>query len=255
MHMAPQAMFACVNGTIFGFFVVPDVCKTNAKSSRLTVKRGLPRAAPFNGRPAVCFFRVKRPAISLLGNNSNNFSTLAFLATPIAVPVWAWSCSESVSLSCTTNALAGKSRNSNSNSSLLKPMFSGAKVHRKENAKNATAASGPLGMAVQSRSERSMPTTSTSSLMQNSFKAFKLSGFRPSVAWRNGSELSGMRSWYVVHVCESASLANTCAASSALPATALRMGPTSWLPLWASVHDSMLPRRAGRQNQRAAPGK
>mmetsp|Transcript_10551 Transcript_10551/g.27947 ORF Transcript_10551/g.27947 Transcript_10551/m.27947 type:complete len:211 (-) Transcript_10551:193-825(-) len=194
MHKAPQAMLACVKGTILGFFVVPEVCNTNAKSSRLTEASGLPIAGPLSGRPAVCFFSENRPAISLLGNNSSNFSTLAFLATPMALPDWVWSSSESESLSCTTSALAGKSRNSNSYSSLLKPMFNGAKVHRKAKAKKATAASGPFGIAVHSRSVRSKPKTSTSSLTQNAFRAFKLRGLRPSVECKKGSSESGSKS-------------------------------------------------------------
>mmetsp|Transcript_25843 Transcript_25843/g.73501 ORF Transcript_25843/g.73501 Transcript_25843/m.73501 type:complete len:220 (+) Transcript_25843:1067-1726(+) len=194
MHSAPHAMFAWVSGTILGFFVVPEVCKTRAKSSRLTDANGLPNGSPFKGLPAVCFFKVKRPAISLLGKSSNNFSTFAFLATPIALPVCVCSSSVRFSLSCTTSAFAGRSRNSNSYSSLLRPMLSGAKVHRKEKAKKATQASGPFGMAVHKRSVRSRPSTSTSSLTMNAFKAFKLNGFRPSVACTKGSSLSGMRS-------------------------------------------------------------
>mmetsp|Transcript_127391 Transcript_127391/g.318013 ORF Transcript_127391/g.318013 Transcript_127391/m.318013 type:complete len:204 (-) Transcript_127391:248-859(-) len=182
IHKPPQAMFSCVRGTIFGFFVVPDVCRTRARSSRLTDVRGLPNGAPLRGRPAVCFFNVKRPAISGLGKSSINFSTFAFLATPIALPTCAWSSSERVALSWTTSAFAGKSRNSNSNSSRLKPMFKGAKVHRKEKAKKHTAASGPFGIAVHKRSWRSRPKTSTSSLMQKAFNALRLNGLRPSMA-------------------------------------------------------------------------
>mmetsp|Transcript_35269 Transcript_35269/g.70053 ORF Transcript_35269/g.70053 Transcript_35269/m.70053 type:complete len:216 (-) Transcript_35269:161-808(-) len=194
MQRAPQAMFACVSGTILGFFVVPEVCSTSARSSRFTVANGLPNGSPFNGRPAVCFFNENKPAISLLGKSSSNFSTFAFRATPIAFPVCACSSSFKPSLSCTTRAFAGKSTNSNSYSSRLKARFSGAKVHRKEKAKKATAASGPFGIAVHNRSSRARPSTSTSSLTQKAFRAFKLSGFRPSVAWRKGSSESGMRS-------------------------------------------------------------
>mmetsp|Transcript_57336 Transcript_57336/g.166438 ORF Transcript_57336/g.166438 Transcript_57336/m.166438 type:complete len:216 (-) Transcript_57336:245-892(-) len=194
MHIAPHAMFAWVSGTIFGFFVVPDVCSTNARSSRLMDANGLPIASPFNGLPAVCFFMVKRPATSLLGNSSRSFSTFTFLATPMALPVCACSSSLSVSLSCTTSAFAGRSMNSNSYSSLLKARFKGAKVHLKENAKKATAASGPLGMAVQRRSVRSRPRTSTSSLTQKALSSLKLRGLRPSVEWRKGASESGMRS-------------------------------------------------------------
>mmetsp|Transcript_114620 Transcript_114620/g.331186 ORF Transcript_114620/g.331186 Transcript_114620/m.331186 type:complete len:234 (+) Transcript_114620:1147-1848(+) len=194
MHTAPQAMFAWVSGTIFGFLVVPEVWSTSARSSRLTEAKGFPMGSPFNGRPAVCFFKVNNPAVSLLGKSSNNFSTLAFRATPIALPVCACSSSVKVSLSWTTKAFAGKSTNSNSYSSLLRPMLSGAKVHRKEKARKATAASGPFGMAVHNRSVRSRPKTSTSSLTQKAFNALRLSGFRPSVECKKGVSVSGRRS-------------------------------------------------------------
>mmetsp|Transcript_99430 Transcript_99430/g.281615 ORF Transcript_99430/g.281615 Transcript_99430/m.281615 type:complete len:220 (+) Transcript_99430:252-911(+) len=194
MQRAPQAMFSCVRGTIFGFFVVPEVCRTRARSSRLTEVRGLPMGSPFRGLPTGCFPSVKRPANSAEGLSSNSFSTFVFFATATAVPVLCASCSSSVSFVCTIRTLAGRSRNSNSNSSRLRPMFRGAKVQRSEKAKKQTAASGPLGMAVQSRSSRFSPRTSTASLTTNSFSLFSESGGLPSVAWRKGSSASGRRS-------------------------------------------------------------
>mmetsp|Transcript_63606 Transcript_63606/g.113197 ORF Transcript_63606/g.113197 Transcript_63606/m.113197 type:complete len:223 (-) Transcript_63606:201-869(-) len=194
MQSAPQAMFACVNGTIFGFFVVPDVCSTKAKSSRFTLVSGFPSASPFRGLPAACFPRSKRPANSLEGTSSRSFSTLHFRATLTAFPEFFWSSSLRESFDCTTSALAGRSLNSNSNSSLLRAIFKGAKVHRRAKAKKQTAASGPLGMAVQSRSALPSPSTSTLSLTINSLSCFKLKGFRPSTECRNGASVSGRRS-------------------------------------------------------------
>mmetsp|Transcript_52755 Transcript_52755/g.139221 ORF Transcript_52755/g.139221 Transcript_52755/m.139221 type:complete len:210 (-) Transcript_52755:284-913(-) len=176
MHRAPQAMFSCVSGTIFGFFVVPEVWSTSARSERFTESRGLPIAAPLRGRPAVCFFSEKRPAMSGDGTSSSSFSTFVFRATPMAFSVCVFSSSFSLSFSCTMSAFAGRSLNSNSYSSLLRPMFSGANVHLSEKAKKQTAASGPLGMAVHRRSVRSRPRTSTASLMQNSLSFLSESG-------------------------------------------------------------------------------
>mmetsp|Transcript_47725 Transcript_47725/g.102300 ORF Transcript_47725/g.102300 Transcript_47725/m.102300 type:complete len:228 (+) Transcript_47725:987-1670(+) len=194
MHWAPQVMFECVKGTIFGFFVVPEVWSTKAKSSRFTDVRGLPSLSPFNGFPAGCFVSSKRPAISFDGVISSNFSTFAFRAVPMALPVDFKSSSPRLSFCWTTSAFAGKSINSNSNSSRLKPMLRGAKQQRRENAKKATAASGPLGMAVQRRSSRFRPSTSTLSLIINSFKALKVSGFLPSMEWMKGLSVSGNKS-------------------------------------------------------------
>jgi len=84
--------------------------------------------------------------------------------------------------------------NSNSYSSRLRPMFSGAKVQRNAKAKKQTAASGPLGMAVQRRSSRFRPGTSTLSLTMNSLSPLKDNGGRPSVEWRYGASESGRRS-------------------------------------------------------------
>mmetsp|Transcript_9072 Transcript_9072/g.16593 ORF Transcript_9072/g.16593 Transcript_9072/m.16593 type:complete len:220 (-) Transcript_9072:190-849(-) len=194
MHVAPLAMLACVSGTIFGFFVVPDVCSTRAKLSRFIDAKGLPKASPFKGFPAACLLSWKRPATSFDGVNSSSFSTLHFRATLIALPVFFWSSSLRPSFACTTSAFAGKSKNSNSNSSRLRPMLSGAKVHRKAKAKKQTAASGPFGMAVQSLSSRPTPRTSTSALVMKSFNCFKLKGRLPSVLWRKGASESGIRS-------------------------------------------------------------
>mmetsp|Transcript_24598 Transcript_24598/g.73135 ORF Transcript_24598/g.73135 Transcript_24598/m.73135 type:complete len:254 (-) Transcript_24598:96-857(-) len=231
MHRAPQAMFSCVSGTIFGFFVVPEVWSTSARSERFTESKGLPIAEPLRGRPAVCFFKEKRPAMSGDGISSSSFSTLAFRATSTASCVRAFSSSLlSESFACTTRAFAGRSRNSNSYSSLLRPRFSGAKVHRSEKAKKHTASSGPLGMAVQRRSTRSRPSTSTASLTQNSLSFFRESGCRPSVECRKGSSLSGSRSKKVVHSCDRAAFAKVCRAGSCLSPTSGWTGPTSCVP-------------------------
>mmetsp|Transcript_86989 Transcript_86989/g.243883 ORF Transcript_86989/g.243883 Transcript_86989/m.243883 type:complete len:221 (-) Transcript_86989:212-874(-) len=195
MHKAPQAMLACVRGTILGFFVVPDVWRTRARCSLFTDAKGLPIGSPLSGLPAACFLSSKRPATSLEGSSSRSFSTFAFRATLIAFPELFWSSSDCrLSFACTTNALAGRSRNSNSYSSRLSPMFSGAKVQRKAKAKKHTAASGPFGMAVQSRSSRPRPNTSTASLVTKLRSSLKVSGLRPSTACKKGSSLSGRRS-------------------------------------------------------------
>mmetsp|Transcript_28890 Transcript_28890/g.65323 ORF Transcript_28890/g.65323 Transcript_28890/m.65323 type:complete len:301 (-) Transcript_28890:184-1086(-) len=194
MQRAPQAMFACVRGTILGFFVVPEVCSTRARSSRFTEARGLPMGSPLSGLPMGCLESVKRPANSSDFFNSSNFSTFTFLAMVIAFPVFWASCSSRESLFWTISALAGRSMNSNSYSSRLRPMFSGAKVQRNAKAKKQTAASGPLGMAVQRRSSRFRPGTSTLSLTMNSLSPLKDNGGRPSVEWRYGASESGRRS-------------------------------------------------------------
>mmetsp|Transcript_71663 Transcript_71663/g.202312 ORF Transcript_71663/g.202312 Transcript_71663/m.202312 type:complete len:305 (+) Transcript_71663:507-1421(+) len=194
MQRAPQVMFACVRGTIFGFLVVPDVWSTRAIWSRATVSIGLPMASPFSGFPAACFASSKRPANSLSGVSSSNFSTLVFLATLTALPEFFWPSSSRESLFCTTRAFAGRSVNSKSNSSRLKAMLKGANWQRSANAKKQTAASGPFGIAVQRRSSRPRPSTSTLSLTMNAFSCFRLIGFRPSVEWRNGVSRSGIRS-------------------------------------------------------------
>mmetsp|Transcript_6235 Transcript_6235/g.16685 ORF Transcript_6235/g.16685 Transcript_6235/m.16685 type:complete len:204 (+) Transcript_6235:1088-1699(+) len=181
MQRAPQVMLACVRGTIFGFLVVPEVCSTSAKSSRLTVASGLPMGSPLSGLPTGCFLIEKRPANSSDLVNSKSFSTFVFLAIVTALLVFCASCSSRLSLFWTMSALAGKSMNSNSYSSLLRPMFNGAKVHRREKAKKQTAASGPLGMAVQRRSSRLRPGISTASLVMNSLSFFMLIGFLASV--------------------------------------------------------------------------
>mmetsp|Transcript_38657 Transcript_38657/g.99926 ORF Transcript_38657/g.99926 Transcript_38657/m.99926 type:complete len:220 (-) Transcript_38657:220-879(-) len=194
MHRPPQAMFSCVSGTIFGFFVVPEVCSTSARSVRFTVSSGFPIGSPLIGLPAVCFFIENRPAASGDGVSSSSFSTFVDRATLMALSVCFFSSSARESFACTIRALAGRSMNSNSNSSLLRPIFNGAKVQRREKAKKQTAASGPFGMAVQRRSVRSRPSTSTASLIMNSFSFFRDSGGRPSVLCRNGPSLSGIRS-------------------------------------------------------------
>mmetsp|Transcript_6442 Transcript_6442/g.15644 ORF Transcript_6442/g.15644 Transcript_6442/m.15644 type:complete len:216 (-) Transcript_6442:184-831(-) len=194
MHCAPQHMFAWVNGTILGFFVVPDVCNTRAKSSRFKDGIGFPIFSPSSFLQAACFPKAKSPAYSSDGLSSISFSTLAFLATLRAFPVFVWSSSLRESLLCNTKHFAGKSMNSNSNSSRLRPMFNGANVHLSANEKNATAASGPFGIAVQRRSSRPSPGTSTTSLTMNSFSILKVSGFLPSQLCRNGRSASGVMS-------------------------------------------------------------
>mmetsp|Transcript_31306 Transcript_31306/g.93226 ORF Transcript_31306/g.93226 Transcript_31306/m.93226 type:complete len:321 (+) Transcript_31306:706-1668(+) len=194
MQRAPHVMFACVSGTIFGFFVVPEVWSTSARSSRLTVARGLPMGSPLSGLPTGCFAREKSPANSSEGFSSSSFSTLVFRAMATALLVFVASCSSSLSLFCTMRALAGRSMNSNSYSSLLSPMFSGAKVQRSAKAKKQTAASGPFGIAVQSLSSRLRPGISTASLTMNSLSCLKLTGFLESVPKRNGASVSGRRS-------------------------------------------------------------
>mmetsp|Transcript_12008 Transcript_12008/g.33943 ORF Transcript_12008/g.33943 Transcript_12008/m.33943 type:complete len:309 (+) Transcript_12008:744-1670(+) len=181
MQRAPQVMFACVSGTILGFLVVPEVCSTSARSSRFTVASGLPMGSPFSGLPTGCLESEKSPANSSEGFSSSSFSTLVFRATATALLVFAASCSSSFSLFWTMRAFAGRSMNSNSYSSLLRPMFRGAKVQRRANAKKQTAASGPFGMAVQRRSSRLSPGISTASLTMNSLSCFMLIGFRASV--------------------------------------------------------------------------
>mmetsp|Transcript_25126 Transcript_25126/g.78230 ORF Transcript_25126/g.78230 Transcript_25126/m.78230 type:complete len:305 (-) Transcript_25126:183-1097(-) len=194
MQSAPQVMFACVRGTIFGFFVVPEVCSTSARSSRFTVAKGLPMGSPLRGLPTGCFDNVKNPANSSEGFSSNSFSTFVFRATVTALLVFWASCSSNLSLFWTMRAFAGKSMNSNSNSSLLNPMFSGAKVQRNAKAKKQTAASGPFGMAVHKRSSRFRPGISTASLRTNSLSCFMLMGFLESVPWMNGVSVSARRS-------------------------------------------------------------
>mmetsp|Transcript_14725 Transcript_14725/g.40630 ORF Transcript_14725/g.40630 Transcript_14725/m.40630 type:complete len:310 (+) Transcript_14725:767-1696(+) len=194
MQRAPQAMFSCVSGTIFGFLVVPEVCNTSAKSSRLTVANGFPIGSPLRGLLTGCLDKENRPANSSDFLSSSNFSTFVFLATAIALLVLCTSCSSRPSLFWTIKAFAGRSTNSNSYSSLLRPMFRGAKVQRREKARKHTAASGLFGIAVQSRSSRFRPGISTASLMMKSLSIFMLSGFRPSVLRRNGLSESAMRS-------------------------------------------------------------
>mmetsp|Transcript_9398 Transcript_9398/g.22163 ORF Transcript_9398/g.22163 Transcript_9398/m.22163 type:complete len:211 (-) Transcript_9398:236-868(-) len=194
MQRAPHVMFACVSGTIFGFFVVPEVCNTKATSSRFTVSSGLPMGSPLIGLPTGCLHREKSPTYSSDGLSSISFSTFVFLAMATALLVFCASCSSRLSLFCTMRHLAGRSTNSNSYSSLLRPMFSGAKVQRSAKAKKQTAASGPLGIAVHNRSSRLRPGISTASLVMNSLIVLMLSGFLVSVPYKNGESVSGKRS-------------------------------------------------------------
>lgn len=60
IHNAPTVSCPCVSGTILGFFVVPEVCRTRAISSRSVGRVGALESG-FNGLSR--HFKSKRPVI------------------------------------------------------------------------------------------------------------------------------------------------------------------------------------------------
>mmetsp|Transcript_48884 Transcript_48884/g.137917 ORF Transcript_48884/g.137917 Transcript_48884/m.137917 type:complete len:214 (+) Transcript_48884:8314-8955(+) len=167
MLSAPHVIWPCVSGTILGFFVVPDVCRTRAISSR-AVGSAWALANGSNG-----FWTHCRSKIPVTRGVEPLPSPSMSMATPFAVswPLGTISMSgsprakatfaavDSVAPCMTTTALAGMSSNSNSNSPSFKPGFSGAYVQKRHMPTKATAASGPLGMITQTRSCRVMPSS------------------------------------------------------------------------------------------------
>ena len=163
----PLPRLSWVSGTILGFLVVPDVCSTSARSSAAV-------AAMLGGEVTVGPLIVKRPTVSVEGVSSIT-GTPAFLqhsltAAALSSPTW------------TIIAAAGRSVSSNSISGTVSAGLSGAKTHRPVSAQKQTAASGPLGIAVQITMSRESPYCARSIDAANSLSWLKVRGFLPGSA-------------------------------------------------------------------------
>ena len=163
----PYPRLWCVSGTILGFFVVPDVCSTSARSlGRVgSAVGGVGTSAPDS---------VKRPTVVLDGVSSIT-----------GMPAWAQQPFTMVAFSSPASviiAAAGRSVSSNCTSAIVRFGLSGAKTQRPARAQKHTAASGPLGIDVQITISRVNPKRARSMDVTNSLSAENVRACLPVLA-------------------------------------------------------------------------
>ena len=152
VKLAPAIIADCVDGTIFGRAVVPEVQSTKAISSS-PAKAGLRIELEAAGRAPV---NEKIPAGSLVSKESSRIGMLRFSATSRT--------GDSVE-ACTITAPILKSCRAESNSPAENAGLSGAAVAPHATVRNAVNISAPFGNTSATRSPRpmrwefSVPTT------------------------------------------------------------------------------------------------
>ena len=153
MFRAEAVTLRWSSGTIFGREVDPEVCSTRATSSGCA-------SPPSNGpAPFFCKSRSeKAPAPWSRWGTRSMVGMRSLVATARA--------GESRPTS-TTSALARRSVRLNSNSSAVRPRLSGAVVAPAPIARNAVAASGPLGRTSTTRSPRPIPKEFSSATVRS----------------------------------------------------------------------------------------
>mmetsp|Transcript_29872 Transcript_29872/g.100625 ORF Transcript_29872/g.100625 Transcript_29872/m.100625 type:complete len:212 (-) Transcript_29872:264-899(-) len=183
IHNAPQVKFPWLKGTIFGFFVVPEVCSTKAQSPRPALNGETPEARRKTSTPSPST-TVNKPhappaGVSLRVKTGMCRASASSTAAAAPAPAALLDAASPAAFSRTMTAAAGRSSSSNANSARASASLSGARVQCIASVKNATAAEGPFGMTKATRSvglKDRKPPTAAAKAQSSRYR----SGLRPA---------------------------------------------------------------------------